>query len=91
MRFMFKAIFWFTLVVLFIPKDPEPDTVAEIPSNAIPGGAAQARLATFCREQPSVCHQTAAALTELDIQSDQGARLALQLLLQSAHPSSGTD
>ncbi len=89
MRFLIKAIFWFSLVVLLLPESvrhgSKPETsAAAVAAPTISEKEALARISAICGEQPVLCRQTAEALSNLDIQSDEGARLALNIILQAA-------
>jgi len=89
MRFVVKAVFWFTVVLLVLPKHPEPGPeapVATAPSTAMPSlsdGDLIATLSALCVEESDLCTRGAEALTTIDIDTEQGMRIALDLIRQA--------
>ena len=96
MRFVIKAVFWFTLVLLFLPEDalhrsgdksqtaPDPQTI----TSSVDMRDALARISAICSQQPALCRRTADAISKIDIDTEKGARMALEILLAAAqdHP-----
>lgn len=92
MRFVFKAVFWFTLVLLLLPeealhqrpgKNPKATDV-ELLTSTVGHQDALARITRICADQPDLCRQTAKALSTIDIDTEAGARMALAMLLAAA-------
>ncbi len=92
MRFVFKAVFWFTLVLLLLPeealhrapgKNPTATDV-ELLTSTVGHHDAVARITRICVDQPDLCRQTAKALSTIDIDTEAGARMALAMLLTAA-------
>lgn len=98
MRFLIKAAFWLTIVVLFLPADSaqERDASRAQVSPIEAFGAAQAAVedATgFCSRQPDACEVGSQAFQTFGEKAQHGAKLLYQFL--SAHfsdkdPTRGT-
>ncbi len=96
MRFVLKAVFWFGLVLLFLPEDAlhktqttEPDVVDNgAVTSSVTANDVVARVARLCSEKPAICERAADALSTIELDTEQGARLALDLLLRSASDES---
>ncbi len=92
MRFVFKAVFWFTLVLLLLPEEAlhrpsgnnQPATDVELLTSTVGHQDALARITRICADQPDLCRQTAKALSTIDIDTEAGARMALAMLLAAA-------
>ncbi len=92
MRFVIKAVFWFGLVLLFLPEDalhrsgrntpPAPD--ARTVTSTVDMRDALARISRICSERPDLCRRTADAISAIDIDTEKGARMALEILLAAA-------
>jgi hypothetical protein len=87
MRFLFKGIFWFSVVLLALPiMDGEGDgTGAAGPEvefgatlNAI--GVAVGDIRSICERQPEMCETGSETLTALGHRARDGARIAYQYL-----------
>lgn len=87
MRFVLKAVFWFTLVALLLPKDPANEIGQKTAEFATTQRIAEtnARLSAFCRDHPEPCRQAAQALAGVD--GEKAAQIALDLLLQGDRPT----
>jgi hypothetical protein len=76
--FLIRAAFWLTLVVMFIPADPQTGTDAPRVSALQALGAAQATVAdfsSFCERNPDVCVTGSAAFSVFAEKAQNGARL----------------
>ena len=99
MRFLIKAIFWFTVVLLVLPEHPEQEqqatTAANNPPAAPPLKSSDliATLSALCAEESDLCTRGAEALAAVDIDTEQGMRVALTLLHQArnAQPAQPAD
>jgi len=88
MRFLIKAAFWLTIVVLFLPagagKDREASRAQVSPIEAL--GAAQAAVedaSGFCSRQPDACQVGSQAFQTFGEKAQNGAKLLYEFL--SAH------
>jgi hypothetical protein len=88
MRFLIKAAFWLTIVVLFLPADAARERVAPraqvSPLEAL--GAAQAAVedaSGFCARQPDACVVGSQAFQTFGEKAQHGAKLLYEFL--SAH------
>jgi len=89
-RFLLKAAFWLTIVVLFLPagenaKSPAPQVGA---SEAIAAaGAAVADARQFCSRQPDVCVVGAQAASVLGQKAQNGAKMLYEFLSDRLAPN----
>lgn len=95
MSFLFRAAFWFSLVLLFLPIWPStPDTDAE-PVGAIRAlSAAQEAvgdLAGICERKPDVCETGRKAVHTITVRAKESARVALKLLDEGETASTVVD
>ena len=90
MCFVIKAVFWFSLVLLFLPEDslhrsksgPAPDTATV--TSSVEMQDALTRIFRICSERPDLCRRTAETISVIDIDTEKGARMALEILLTAA-------
>ena len=76
--FLIRAAFWLSLVILFIPGDPESGEEAPRIGAVQALSAAQATFAdvsAFCRRNPSVCETRDAAVRVFSDKARNGARM----------------
>ena len=89
MRFLIKAVFWFTIVLLVLPEHPEPTQQATMAADTSPvepslnGSDLIATLSALCAEESDLCTRGAEALAAVDVDTEQGMRVALTLLRQA--------
>src|SRR5262245_55510689 len=89
-RFLLKAAFWLTMVVLFLPagettKSSAPQVGA---SEAIAAaGAAVSDARQFCSRQPEVCVVGAQAATVLGQKAQNGAKMLYEFLSDRLAPN----
>ncbi|MCR9139033.1 MAG: DUF5330 domain-containing protein [Alphaproteobacteria bacterium] len=96
MRFVIKAIFWFMVVLLFLPEDAihKSDSKSAAPidrsttTSSVKTSDVIAQVSRLCTEQPGVCERAANALSTIELDTEKGARLALELLLRAADDES---
>lgn len=94
MRFVLKAIFWFTIVLLFLPDDAIHKTEGTaatvdtaVTTSSVKASDVIAQVSKLCTQQPDVCDRAAEALSAIELDTEKGARLALELLLSAANDS----
>lgn len=93
MRFVIKAIFWFAVVLLFLPeeavhKSEDKAAVAvdtAVTTSSVKASDVIARVSRLCSEQPGVCERAADALSAIELDTEKGARLALEMLLSATN------
>jgi hypothetical protein len=87
MRFLIKAAFWLTIVVLLLPADPAKRTDMRNQVSAIEAlGAAQAAVedaTAFCDRKPDACEIGSQAFQTFGEKAQHGAKLLYEFL--SAH------
>lgn len=92
MRFVIKAVFWFMIVLLFLPEDAI-HTSDEVPTAAVDGAMTtssvktsdvMARISRLCSDRPGVCERAADALSAIELDTEKGAHVALEMLLRAA-------
>lgn len=92
MRFVIKAVFWFTIVLLLLPEDaihtsddiPAVAVDSAMTTSSVKASDVMARISRLCSDQPGVCERAADALSTVELDTEKGARLALELLLRAA-------
>ena len=82
MRFLIKAAFWLTIVVLFLPADSAKQGQAQVgPIEAL--GAAQAAVedaSGFCTRNPNACEVGSQAFQTFGEKAQNGAKLLYEFL-----------
>lgn len=81
--FLIRAAFWLSVVIMFIPADPQADTPAPrvtVVKALVAGQAVVADLANFCDRNPDICVTGNAALRVFSEKAQNGARLIYQFL-----------
>lgn len=76
--FLIRAAFWLSVVVMFIPADPETDTPAprvSVIEGLVAARAVVADLSSFCERNPDVCVTGNAAFQVFAEKAQSGARL----------------
>lgn len=92
MRFVIKAVFWFMIVLLFLPEEAihtSNDTSAAAVDSAVTTSSVKAsdvmsRIKRLCSDKPGICESAADALSAIELDTEKGARLALEMLLRAA-------
>lgn len=92
MRFVIKAIFWFGVVLLFLPEEAIHETERKaaaqidkaVTTSSVKTSDVIARVSRLCSEQPGVCERAASALSAIELDTEKGARLALEMLLRAS-------
>ena len=90
MRFLLKAAFWLTIVVLFLPAGEDAKTSAPQvgASEAISAaGAAVSDARQFCSRQPDVCVVGSQAATVLGQKAQNGAKMLYEFLSDRLAPN----
>jgi len=89
--FLIRAAFWFSIVIMFIPADPETNTPAPRVTVIEALGAAQATVADlskFCERNPDICVAGNAAFHVFADKAQSGARMLYRYLDDSFEGSS---
>lgn len=92
MRFVIKAVFWFMIVLLFLPEDAlhtsDDLSAASVDSNvttsSVKASDVMSQITRLCSDKPGVCERAADALSAIELDTEKGARLALEMLLRAA-------
>jgi hypothetical protein len=82
-RFLFKAAFWLTIVVLFLPagEDAKPSAAQVGATEAISAASAAVSDARqFCSRQPDVCVVGSQAATMFGQKAQNGAKMLYEFL-----------
>ena len=87
MRFLLKAAFWLTIVVLFLPAGEEaaPQIGASEAMSAATAAVSDAR--QFCTRQPDVCVVGSQAATVLGQKAQNGAKMLYEFLSDRLAPN----
>lgn len=96
--FLIRAAFWLSIVIMFIPADPQSNTPAPRVTMFETLGAAQAVVADFshfCERNPDVCVTGHAAFNVFAEKAQNGARMLYRYLDENfaapeAAPQEGT-
>lgn len=83
MFFLVRMVFWFSLVLLFLPIDigtPEGSPTASPLQTLLAAREAVGDLAGLCERKPDVCETGKAALQTIGVRAREGARIALEML-----------
>ncbi len=81
--FLIRAAFWLSVVILFIPGDPDSDSPAPRVSfieGFVAARAVVADLSQFCERNPDVCVTGGAALQVFADKAQNGARMLYNYL-----------
>ena len=90
MKFLLKAAFWLTVVVVLLPSDKQPSAPApqvgatEAVSAA---GAAVSDMRQFCTRQPEACAVGSQAATAFGQKAQAGAKLLYEFLSDRVGPN----
>ena len=90
MRFLLKAAFWLTIVVLFLPAGEEAKTSAPQIGASEAMSAATAAVSDarqFCTRQPDVCVVGSQAATVLGQKAQNGAKMLYEFLSDRLAPN----
>lgn len=95
MGFLIRMTFWFSLVLLVLPLDPEGgdgSTASVSPFQALfAAREAVGDVAGICDRKPEVCETGKAAIQTITIRARESARIALEMIdEQEAEPSAET-
>jgi hypothetical protein len=81
--FLIRAAFWLTVVIMFIPADPQSDAPAPrvtVIETMVAARAVVADLSNFCDRNPDVCVTGSAAFQIFAEKAQSGARMLYQYL-----------
>ncbi len=93
--FLIRAAFWLSIVVMFIPADPESNSPAprvSLIEGMIAARAVVTDLSSFCDRNPNVCVTGGAALQVFADKAQNGAKMLYRYLddgLEPAAPAEG--
>jgi hypothetical protein len=91
--FLIRAAFWLSVVIMFIPGDPQSDTPAPrvtVIETLVAARAVVADLSNFCERNPDVCVTGNAAFQVFAEKAQNGAKMLYQYL-DKKFESGGTD
>ena len=84
MGFLIRMGFWFSLVLLVLPLEPEGDAESVSPVQAFfAAREAFADVVGLCERKPDVCETGKAAFHTIGVRAREGARIAYQMLDES--------
>jgi hypothetical protein len=81
--FLIRAAFWLSVVIMFIPADPQSETPAPrvtVIEGLVAARAVVADLSNFCDRNPDVCVTGSAAFQVFAEKAQSGARMLYQYL-----------
>ena len=81
--FLIRAAFWFSIVIMFIPADPQTNTPAPRVAVIETFAAAQtvvADFSNFCDRNPDICDTGSAAFNVFAEKAQSGARMLYRYL-----------
>jgi hypothetical protein len=81
--FLIRAAFWLSVVIMFIPADPQSDAPAPrvtVIEGMVAARAVVADLSNFCDRNPDVCVTGSAAFQVFAEKAQNGARMLYQYL-----------
>jgi hypothetical protein len=88
MRFVIKAVFWFAVVLLFLPEDTKhrdeqsaaAPVDAELTTSSVKTSDLVTQLYRLCTQNPEPCEKAGKSLSAIDLDTENGVRFALELL-----------
>lgn len=92
--FLIRAAFWLTVVIMFIPADPQSDAPAPrvtVIETMVAARAVVADLSNFCDRNPDVCVTGSAAFQVFAEKAQNGARMLYQYLDKTFEAGNPTD
>jgi hypothetical protein len=92
--FLIRAAFWLSVVIMFIPADPQSNSPAPrvtIIESLVAGRAVVADLSNFCERNPDVCVTGNAAFHVFAEKAQNGARILYRYLDESFEGGAAND
>jgi hypothetical protein len=90
--FLIRTAFWLSIVVMFIPADPESNSPAprvSLIEGMIAARAVVTDLSSFCERNPNVCVTGGAALQVFADKAQNGAKMLYRYLDDGLAPAEG--
>jgi len=89
MKFLFKAAFWLTIVVLLLPSSEKNASAPQVGATeaASAASAAVSDMRQFCTRQPDACAVGSQAAVMLGQKAQAGAKMLYEFLTDKVGPS----